>query len=92
MCIRDRARGVTIPRLAKELGAKKFLFYSFPRHMSIELLAKQRDATKAECAKLGMEFIFVAAPDPMGEGGIPASQQFILEDVPRQVELSLIHI
>ncbi len=82
----DEARGVTIPRLAKELGAKKFLFYSFPRHMSIELLAKQRDATKAECAKLGMEFIFVAAPDPMGEGGIPASQQFILEDVPRQVE------
>jgi hypothetical protein len=28
----------------------------------------------------------ISTPDPMGEGGIPASQQFILEDVPRQVE------
>ncbi|MDI6638097.1 MAG: DUF3798 domain-containing protein [Bacillota bacterium] len=79
------ARGETIVRLAKQLGAKKFLHYSFPRHMSMELLAKRRDIMKAECEKLGIEFVFVTAPDPMGESGIPGAQQFILEDVPRQV-------
>lgn len=79
------SRGKSIPQLAKQLGAKKLLHYSFPRHMSMAQLAERRDLMKAECEKLGMEFIFVTAPDPMGEGGIPAAQQFILEDVPRQV-------
>ncbi|MGE5529356.1 MAG: DUF3798 domain-containing protein [Patescibacteria group bacterium] len=79
------ARGKSIPQLAKKMGATKFLHYSFPRHMSYQQLAERRDIMKAECAKLKMEFIFVTAPDPMGEGGLPAAQQFILEDVPRQV-------
>jgi len=79
------ARGKTIPQLAKEMGAKALLHYSFPRHMSYAQLAERRDLMKAECEKLGIEFVFVNAPDPMGEGGIPAAQQFILEDVPRQV-------
>nr|WP_187350965.1 DUF3798 domain-containing protein [Capillibacterium thermochitinicola] len=79
------ARGKTIPQLAKEMGAKALLHYSFPRHMSYAQLAERRDLMKEECEKLGIEFVFVNAPDPMGEGGIPAAQQFILEDVPRQV-------
>ncbi len=79
------ARGKSIPQLAKKLGAKKFLHYSFPRHMSYADLAARRDLMEEECKKLGMEFIFVNAPDPLGEGGLPAAQQFILEDVPRQV-------
>ncbi|MCG1011049.1 DUF3798 domain-containing protein [Tepidanaerobacter sp. GT38] len=78
-------RGETIMELAHQMGAKKFIHYSFPRHMSIELLAQRRDIFKQKAEELGIEFIEVAAPDPMGEGGIPASQQFILEDVPRQV-------
>lgn len=78
-------RGLTIIQQAKKMGAKKFLHYSFPRHMSMADLATRRDRMKEECERLGMEFIFVTAPDPMGEGGIPAAQQFILEDVPRQV-------
>lgn len=78
-------RGETIMELAHQMGAKKFLHYSFPRHMSIELLAQRRDIFQQKAEELGIEFIEVAAPDPMGEGGIPASQQFILEDVPRQV-------
>ncbi len=78
-------RGRTILRLAKEMGAKKFLHYSFPRHMSMELLAQRRDIMKDEAEKLGLEFIFVTAPDPMSDAGIPGAQQFILEDVPRQV-------
>ncbi|MEW5866207.1 MAG: DUF3798 domain-containing protein [Bacillota bacterium] len=83
--LHDTERGYSIVRLAHKMGAKKFIHYSFPRHMSYEHLAKRRDIMKAECEKLGMEFIFVTAPDPMGEGGLPAAQQFILEDVPRQV-------
>jgi len=79
------ARGVTIIDNAQKMGAKNFVHYSFPRHMSQLLLAQRRDVMKAECEKRGMKFYFVTAPDPMGEGGLPASQQFILEDVPRQV-------
>jgi len=40
---------------------------------------------EAECKKLGIRFVYGAAPDPMGEGGLPAAQQFILEDVPRKI-------
>ncbi|MCR4425681.1 MAG: DUF3798 domain-containing protein [Firmicutes bacterium] len=79
------ARGYSIIALAHKMGAKKFLHYSFPRHMSYPELAERRDIMKKECERLGIEFIFVTAPDPMGEGGLPAAQQFILEDVPRQV-------
>ena len=78
-------RGKTIPQLAKEMGATALLHYSFPRHMSYAQLAERRDIMRAESEKLGMLFVDVNAPDPMGEGGIPAAQQFILEDVPRQV-------
>lgn len=80
------SRGRTIPELAKKMGATRILHYSFPRHMSYKLLADRRDKMKIESAKLGLEFIFVTAPDPLGEGGIPAAQQFMLEDVPRQIK------
>ncbi len=78
-------RGETIIELAKEMGATKFLHYSFPRHMSYELLSKRRDIMKEKCEELGLDFIEVDAPDPTGDAGIPGAQQFILEDVPRQV-------
>lgn len=81
----EPARGYSIIELARKMGAKKFIHYSFPRHMSYQQLAQRRDIMKSECEKAGIEFIFVTAPDPMGEGGLPAAQQFILEDVPRQV-------
>lgn len=79
-------RGETIVELAKEMGATKFLHYSFPRHMSYELLSKRRDIMKEKCEELGMDFVEVDAPDPTGDAGIPGAQQFILEDVPRQVK------
>ena len=78
-------RGRTILQLAHKMGAQKFLHYSFPRHMSYELLAQRRDIMKDEAEKLGMEFIDVTAPDPMSDAGVPGAQQFVLEDVPRQV-------
>lgn len=81
----ELAMGYTIPAQAQKLGAKKFVHYSFPRHMSYPLLAQRRDIFKAECEKLGMEFVDATAPDPTGDAGVPGAQQFILEDVPRKV-------
>ncbi|NLL36660.1 MAG: DUF3798 domain-containing protein [Fretibacterium sp.] len=79
-------RGAAIAEKSKEMGAKTLVHYSFPRHMSYPLLAERRARMEEACKKLGLEFVFVNAPDPTGEGGVPAAQQFILEDVPRQVE------
>jgi len=78
-------RGRTIIAEAKAMGATHFVHYSFPRHMSQELLARRRDIMKEAAAAEGVQFHFVTAPDPMAEGGLPATQQFVLEDVPRQV-------
>ncbi|NOT35345.1 MAG: DUF3798 domain-containing protein [Candidatus Eisenbacteria bacterium] len=80
------ARGRTIIAEAVAMGAKHFVHYSFPRHMSQELLARRRDIMKEESAKQGIEFHFVTAPDPMAEGGLPATQQFVLEDQPREIK------
>lgn len=80
------ARGVSIIAEAQKMGAKNFVHYSFPRHMSQLLLSQRRDVMKKECDKRGIKFLFVTAPDPMAEGGLPAAQQFILEDVPREVQ------
>lgn len=80
-------RGGNIARLAYEMGAKKILHYSFPRHMSMELLAVRYNNMKEEAQKLGIEVVDVTAPDPMSDAGIPGTQQFILEDIPRQAAL-----
>jgi hypothetical protein len=79
-------RGRTIIAEAADMGAKNFVHYSFPRHMSQELLARRRDIMKQAAAEKGMNFYFVTAPDPMAEGGLPATQQFVLEDQPREVK------
>lgn len=78
-------RGNNVVQLAVEMGATKILHYSFPRHMSMEMLAVRYDNMKKEAEKLGVEIIDVTTPDPMGDSGIPGTQQFILEDIPRQV-------
>ncbi len=80
------ARGRTILAVAKTMGVTDFVHYSFPRHMSQELLARRRDIMKTAAAENGIKFHFVTAPDPMGEGGLNATQQFVLEDVPRELK------
>ncbi|SHJ11488.1 DUF3798 domain-containing protein [Lutispora thermophila] len=82
----ELAMGYSIPAQAQKLGAKTFVHYSFPRHMSYPLLAQRRDIFKAECERLGMKFVDATAPDPTGDAGVPGAQQFILEDVPRKVK------
>ena len=78
--------GNTIPVQAAALGAKTFVHYSFPRHMSIPFLSIRRDMMREKCAELGIEFVDATAPDPTGDLGLPGAQQFILEDVPKMVE------
>lgn len=79
-------RGETIVELAAEMGAETFIHYSFPRHMSMELLSRRRDIMKQKAAELGVNFVELDAPDPTGDAGIPGAQQFMIEDVPRQVD------
>ncbi|NLN48373.1 MAG: DUF3798 domain-containing protein [Clostridiales bacterium] len=82
----ELAMGSTIPNQAKRQGAKTLVHYSFPRHMSIPMLAERRSLMKEECAKIGLEFVDATAPDPTSEAGVTGAQQFILEDVPKMVK------
>jgi hypothetical protein len=79
-------QGTTMVQQAKTQGAEVFVHYSFPRHMSIVMLAARRDLIRQECAVQGIQFLDITAPDPTSDAGITGSQQFILEDVPRMVE------
>ncbi|NLY35648.1 MAG: DUF3798 domain-containing protein [Tissierellia bacterium] len=79
-------RGIDIMDTAKDMGAETFVHYSFPRHMAMQLLAARRDEMKKRAEEIGIEFVEVDAPDPTGDAGVSGAQQFIIEDVPRQVE------
>lgn len=81
----EMGMGYAIPAQAKAQGAKVFVHYSFPRHMSYPLLSGRRELMKKECARIGLEFVDATAPDPTGDAGVSGAQQFILEDVPRMV-------
>lgn len=81
----DLGRGYQIVDQARKLGAKVLIHYTFPRHMSYEMLSKRRDLMKERAAQVGIEFVQADAPDPTGDAGVPGTQQFIMEDVPRKV-------
>ncbi len=78
--------GVVIPPQAAKQGAKTMIHYSFPRHMSYALIVARHENLKKYCEENGIELVDVTAPDPTGDSGITGAQQFILEDVPRQIE------
>ena len=71
---------------AKDQGCTTFVHYSFPRHMSSQVVAQRAGVFKAECESAGIKYIEVTTPDPMGDSGVAGTQQFILEDVPLEVE------
>lgn len=79
-------QGNTIMEKCAEWGVEVFVHYSFPRHMAMELIVARHEVLTANAEALGIEFYDVTAPDPTAEAGITASQQFILEDVPQQME------
>lgn len=78
--------GASIIEQAKEMGAETFVHYSFPRHMAMESLAQRRDLMKTTCEELGIAFVEVTSPDPLSDAGVTGTQQFILEDIPKEVE------
>jgi len=67
------------------MGAETIAHYSFPRHMAVPMLAARRDGMAHYAEQAGIRFIDLPSPDPMEEGGMPASQLFISQDVGRQV-------
>jgi len=78
-------RGITIPTKAKKMGAKTFIHYSFPTHMSKEVIVKRHDMMKQTSEKLGMKFVDVMTPDPQAGSDVSTMQQFLMEDIPRQI-------
>jgi hypothetical protein len=80
------SRGYLIPWAAKQMGAKTFVHISFPRHMSYESLGLRRQIMEAACKDLGLNFVFVSAPDPTSDVGMAGAQQFIMEQVPQWIQ------
>lgn len=77
--------GSIYPDQAQKLGAKTIVYYSFPRHLAISIFSVNRDLMKKRSEELGIKFVEATAPDPTGDAGIPGTQQFIYEDVPKKV-------
>jgi len=75
------SRGYRIIQAAKDMGATKFAHITFPRHMSIELLALRRAIMEEACKDLGLEFISLNAPDPTTDIGVPGAQQYVAENI-----------
>ena len=71
---------------AVAMGALAIVHYSFPRHMAMPHLAERRDSMARAAQNIGIPFHDLNSPDPMAEGGMPASQLFIAQDLPRRVE------
>ena len=71
---------------AVAMGAHTIVHYSFPRHMAVPHLAARRDGFARYAEAAGIAFHDLNSPDPMEEGGMPASQLFISQDVPRRIE------
>ena len=71
---------------AKEMGAETIVYYSFPRHQGYEKVAYQGNQCEAKAKELGMEFVRVTIPDPQSDAGTAGTQQFIVEDVPKELE------
>lgn len=79
-------QGDTIMEKCADWGVEVFVHYSFPRHMAMELIVARHEKLVANAEALGIEFYDETAPDPTAEAGVTASQQFILENVPEQME------
>ena len=77
--------GYQIIDMFNEMGVKTVVHYSFPRHLAFQPTADRLQNMKDHAAELGMTVVEVTTPDPTSDAGVSGTQQFILEDVPRQV-------
>jgi len=78
--------GDQIIDMFNEMGVKTVIHYSFPRHLAFQPTADRLQNMKEHAEELGMTVVEVTTPDPTSDAGVSGTQQFILEDVPRQVE------
>ena len=81
----DPLTGTLTADQALAMGADTIGFYSFERHLAVPTIALRRENMKIRAEQLGMTFVDLVAPDPLGDGGTPATQLHIMQDVPRQV-------
>lgn len=79
-------QGYLMVWMAKQMGAKTFVYTSFPRHMSMEVLSRQRYITEQACKDLGLKFVFQTCPDPTSDVGVAGAQQFMLEKTPTWIQ------
>ena len=82
----DFGRGYYDIVRARDMGAKKFIHMSFPRHMSVETLSRRRNMFEEACKDFGIEFVFVTVPDPATDVGVAGAQQAVFDMMPRLVE------
>jgi hypothetical protein len=80
------SRGYLAVLEAKKLGAENYVFITFPRHLSMELISRMKSIKEVACQDLGLNFYVVGAPDPTSDVGVAGAQQFLLEKVPTWVE------
>ena len=78
--------GAQMADRAKEMGAETLIYYSFPRHQGYEKVAYCGNQCEARCKELGIEFVRVTMPDPQSDAGTAGTQQFVIEDVPKEIE------
>lgn len=76
------SRGYYMVKNAKAMGADTFVHISFPRHMSIELLARRRAIMEEACKEFGLKFAFETAPDPATDIGLAGAQAQLLQMMP----------
>ena len=77
----DVGEGPLLVKQAKKQGARTFVHYSFPRHMSMVLWSSRRDSIREVCAAEGLQFVDALAVDPQDDSY--GAQQFISNDIPR---------
>ena len=82
----DGTRGYLLVLAAKKMGAENFVYISFPRHLSQELIGRQKRNVEMACEEFGIKFRLLSAPDPTSDVGVAGAQQFVLEKIPSLVE------
>ncbi len=80
------AMGEQMVEQAIATGCETIVHYSFPRHLANAPMAQRLEVIKQLASEAGIEVVEVTTPDPTSDAGTAGTQQFVLEDVPRQIE------
>jgi len=81
----ETRRAPELAAAAAGMGARSLVYYASVRDSARPLLVMQRDLLRRACARRGVKFELVLAPDPAGRDGPGETRDFVKEDVPRQL-------